>query len=63
MTSLWICQHDCLPRVSIVTRGRSPRVTMLTRGRLSCWQTHRDVIFVLLYRTTPLTGHLKSVTS
>ena len=22
MTSLWVCQHDCLPRVSIVTRGR-----------------------------------------
>ena len=31
MTSLWVCQHDCLPRVSIVTRGRSPRVIMLTR--------------------------------
>ena len=45
MTSLWGCQHDCLPRVSIVT--------MLTRGRLSCWQPHRDVIFVSLYRTPP----------
>ena len=44
---------DCLPRVSIVTRGRGPRVTMLTRGRLSCWQPHRDVIFVLLYRAPP----------
>ena len=55
MTSLWGCQHDCFPRVSIVTQGRSPRLTMLTRGRLSCWQPHMDVIFVLLYRTPPLT--------
>ena len=52
MTSLLGCQHDCLPRVSIVTRGLRLRVTVLSRGRQSCWQPHRDVIFVLLYQTT-----------
>ena len=46
MTCLWVCQHDSLPLVSIVTLGLRPRVTMLTRGRQSCWQTHRHVIFV-----------------
>ena len=49
MTSLWDCQHDSLPLVSIVTLGLRPRVPMLTRGRQSCWQTHRDVIFVYCY--------------
>ena len=54
ITSLWVCQHGCLPRSEHChPRGRIPRVTMLTRGRLSCWQTHGNVIFVLLYRTTP----------
>ena len=47
MTSLRGGQHDCLPFVSIVTRGRNPTVTMLTKGR-TCW----DVIFVLSYQTT-----------
>ena len=56
MTSLWGCQHGFLPQISFVTRGRSPKVTMLTRGRLSCWQPHRDVIFVLLYQTHPTHG-------
>ena len=39
----------------------SPRVTMLTRGRLSRWKTHRDVIFVLLYRTPLPPGQPKSM--
>ena len=38
MTSLWGCQHDCLPRVSDVTLGLRPGVTILTKGSLSCWQ-------------------------
>ena len=46
MTSLWGCQHESLHLVSIVTLGLRPRMTMLTWGRQSCWQPHRDVIFV-----------------
>ena len=29
-----------------------PRATLLSRGSYSCCTPHRDVIFVLLYRTT-----------
>ena len=39
-------------RFWINTRGRSPRATLLSRGSYSCCTPHRDVIFVLLYRTT-----------
>ena len=39
----------------IVARGRSPNATILSRGGggggHSCCTTHRDVIFVLSYRT------------
>ena len=55
MTTLWVCQHDSLPLVSIVNVWLRPWVTMLTRGSQSCWQPHSDVIFVYcnaaVYRT------------
>ena len=35
-----------------VPRGCTPRATLLSRGSYSCCTPHRDVIFVLLYRTT-----------